>query len=357
MGNQSEDISNHSGGHNDGHDYKFIPDVYEHFVTHEHIVLQAIGKPKMLKCHATAQSLVVQNVLTRKSLEKGIQEQIANDAERLITLFLARSLLTVAPPKDKTPAYQENCASKNELILNLEFIADSLLGAAGPQLLKNIGFTDLIPHFTRTETSDTKPLNALIADLVSFRGNMGHILKRIQTFTQNDTSLLKSLKVSKQDQLGVVKAINGLLAARHHSNQKNAEDRTLTASHHDTLNTLSNLITIISLVHEYFADLKETISINLTVAENSVIQEIASMSDAEGYKSVSLQVLMKNIRCTDDRTKIMILNRISTIVNSLNDSFFLTELGKETINYKIREFSDSLIKSEDRFSVFVKNRL
>lgn len=336
---------------------KFIPDFFDYYLSHEHILQQKIGKPKLLKCHAIAQTLIEHNVMSRKLLYTVLAEHAQNSMEQLITLLKARALLTDLPPTEQSEAYQQNSDIKDQILLSLAYATDQLLFKEGEALLQAMGFSELSKYFAKTAQGSAKPLTLFYAEVMGHKGDIQAIMLSTQKLATEHAPLLKSLGIPTEDQFELAKGLMSLLSQRHKDHGQPQGEQTATVSNFELLNAFSNIVSLVSLVREYFADMKASIAISLTVAEQAVAKEVAAMSNADAYKSASLQVLVKSLRCSDSRSKIAVINRITAIVNSLGDSFFVSENGKEVAIEKVREFTNVLVKSEDKFNAFVQNRL
>lgn len=341
---------------------RFLPDLFDQYLKHEQLIRDRLGKAKMLKCQAAAKSLIENNKMSRKALHVALQELVDNPTEKLLALLQAKQLLLSNESKAQSPAYQYNQAHQLSIVRLLEYAADQIMLTQAPIVLKEMGLDTLLPFFQPPafqppSATPTAHLNTLLAGIAAQQGNMKGILSVINTFINEQPELLKQLQVAKDNQIEVLKALLTTTVTHIQTQRKQAAGGAALASHHSTINALSNLLSLTSLVQEYFTDMKDNLTISLAAAENLVIQEVASMSDAASYKPASLQALLKNLRCADERTKIAVINRVTAVVSALSNAFFIDADERASLGVRLREQLNSLVRAEDRFHQFAHRRL
>lgn len=336
---------------------RFIPDVYEYFRQHERDALQSLGKARALKSKSAAQALIYNNVLSRKILREVLSTQLQTEPERLITLFMARTLLEAGPESGASSEFKQNKANAASVLWLLRETSDQLVNLLAPNVLKELGFDAILGNFPNAPSKNTSLLNQLMATLIEKNGNISAIINSVENFCQQYSAELKHLDLQGDNLVTLTQNTMHVLIRRFNEEISAQSDRCATLTYHDSLNNLSNAVTLFHLVQDTFADMKKTIPVSPAIAERYIVAEIALMSDAEHYKVTGLTALLKNLRCAEDRVKIAIINRILTIMNSLNDAFFIDPSYRKVVHGKITDQLQQLVKAEDRFSFFAKNRL
>lgn len=336
---------------------RFTPDIYDCYIARESEIHKKVGKATLLKCRATAQSLILHNKMSRKALHAALGDHQGKQVECLMVLLLARSLLSDGDNKQISEAFKYNVEHKQEITRLISYSTDKVVTSHAAEVLPKIGLGELSTYFMGTAETNSLGVNSLLMELVSKKGNLFEILNAIEQYATHHSEVLKDLNVASTDQLALVQAFMRLLLEHIQDNKKYDYNEQAMASNHSILNSLSNLISLISLVQEYFVDLKDTLSVNLVTAEKIVTREVATMSNAKEYKAASVQQFLKNLRCGDTAIKIAVMNRVIAITDSLSDSFFIDCQDRDTLSSNIKEQINSLVTSENRFDEFINKRL